>query len=229
MSASIVPQLVIKDLRLMSPTILMFGLVSIIFIGIISLTWDHLPTAVKGNFGFIMLVGPAGTLGITLLIMTTVQEKQKSTQHFIMSLPITVKEFTRAKLWVNLPVFCLFWAAISAAGFYFAFGRGLLPLGALPFVSMVFWGGFVAYCCILAVSLTTQSLGITVLSIALFEVATSVYLWMIVYLPQISAHIWSAEVVWNPTTIGILAAQALTAVSVLALAMWVQNKKRDFI
>lgn len=229
MSASIVPQLVAKDLRLMSPTILMFGLVSVVFIAILSLIWDHIPPAVMGNFGFIMLVGPAGTLGIVLLITTTVQEKQKSTQHFIMSLPVTVREFTRAKLWVNLPVFGLFWAAISVAGFYFAFGRGLLPFGAMPFVSMVFLGGFVAYVCILAVSLITQSLGITVLSIALFEVATSAYLWTVAYLPPISTHIWGAQAVWNPTAIGIIAAQAVTAVSVLTFTLWVQNKKRDFI
>ena len=229
MSPSIVPHLVAKDLRLNSRIILAFVLVSLVFIAILSLIWGHVPMAVMANFGFILLVGPAGTCGIVVLMKTNVVEKEKSTQAFIMSLPITVREFTRAKLWVNLPVFGLFWAAITAVGFHFAFGRGLLPLGAVPFVTMVFLGGFVAYTGILAVSLLSQSLGITVLCIALFEVATSGYLWTVVFLEPIAHNILGAEAVWNPTAIAIVVVQVLVAVSVIGVTLLVQNTKRDFI
>ncbi len=229
MTPSIIPQLIGKDLRLVSRIVLAFVLVSLVFIGILSLLWDHVPVTVLANFGFIMLVGPAGTCGIVVLMKTNVLEKQKSTQPFIMSLPVTVKEFTQAKLWVNLPVFGLFWAAISAVGFYFVFGRGLFPLGAVPFVTMVFLGGFVAYTCILAVSLLSQSLGITVLCIALFEAATSGYLWTVVYLGPIAQNIWGAQAVWNPTAVAIVAVQVLVAVSAVAATLLIQNTKRDFI
>ncbi|EGF93321.1 putative membrane protein [Asticcacaulis biprosthecium C19] len=229
MSTSIVPQLVGKDLRLLSRIILTFVVVSLIFIAILAAIWDHVPAVVQGNFGFILLIGPAGTCGIVMLMKTNVLEKEKSTQAFIMSLPVTVKEFTRAKLWVNLPVFGLFWAAISAVAFYFAFARGLFPLGGVPFVTMVFLGGFVAYTCILAVSLVSQNLGMTVLCIALFEMATSGYLWAIAFLNPISQHIWGAVAVWNPTAVGIVAAQLLVAVSVIVVTLLVQNTKRDFI
>lgn len=229
MSPSIVAHLVAKDLRLNSRIILSFVLVSLVFIAILSLLWDHVPFAVLANFGFILLVGPAGTCGIVLLMKTNVIEKEKSTQGFIMSLPITVREFTRAKLWVNLPVFGLFWGLITAAGFYFAFGRGLLPLGAVPFVTMVFLGGFVAYTGILSVSLLSQSLGITVLCIALFEAATSGYLWTVVFLAPIAQHISGPQPVWNPEAIAIVAAQALVAVTVLVATTLIQSRKRDFI
>ncbi len=229
MTTSVVSHLVAKDLRLNSRIILAFCLVSLAFVAILSLLWDHVPFAVLANFGFILLVGPAGTCGIVVLMKTNVLEKEKSTQAFIMSLPITVREFTRAKLWVNLPVFGLFWAAITAAGFYFAFGRGLFPLGAVPFVTMVFLGGFVAYSCILAVSLLSQSLGITVLCIALFEAATSGYLWIVVFLKPIAQHIWDKQPVWNETAIAIVAAQVLVAVSAIAVTVLIQNTKRDFI
>lgn len=229
MSPSIVPQLVAKDLRLVSRILLSFALVSIGFIAILSLIWGHIPDVVMGNVGFMMLVGPAATCGMVMLMKTNVFEKEKSTQPFIMSLPITVKEFTRAKLWANLPVFGLFWALITAVAFYFTFGRGLFPLGAMPFITMVFLGGFVAYTCILASSLIFQSMPITVLCIAIFEVATSGYLWTVVYLDPIAQHIWAPEAVWNPTAIGIVATQALVAVSAIVATLLIQNKKRDFI
>ena len=229
MSQSIVPQLVGKDLRLMSPIILGFVVVSAVFIAILSLICGHVPVPVVANLGFIMVIGPAATCGIVVLMKTNVFEKEKSTQPFIMSLPITVKEFTRAKLLVNLPVFGLFWAAVSAVGFYFAFGRGLFPLGAVPFVTMVFLGGFVAYTCILAVSLIFQSMPITVLMIALFEVATSGYLWTVVFLKPIAQHVWGPQPVWNATAMAIVAAQVLVAVSVIVATSLIQNTKRDFI
>lgn len=229
MTPSIVPQLVGKDLRLMRPIILGFLLVSVIFIAILSFIWGNIPAPVAANLGFIMVIGPAATCGIVVLMKTNVFEKEKSTQPFIMSLPITVKEFTRAKLWVNLPVFGLFWLAVSVVGFFFVFGRGLFPLGAVPFVTMVFLGGFVAYTCILSVSLLSQSMPITVLAIALFEVGTSGYLWTVVFLPPIAQHVWGSQAVWNSTALGVVAAQGIVAVTVIAATLFIQNKKRDFI
>lgn len=229
MSASIVSQLVTKDLRLMRGTIVSFALVSLVLIAALSFLIGRIPNWIVFNIGFIMLIGPAGTCGIVVLIKSNVFEKEKSTQSFIMSLPLTVKEFTRAKLWLNLPVFGIFWLIVSAAAFYFAFGRGLFPLGAIPFVTMVFLGVFVAYACILSTSLLTQSLGVTVLAITLFELATSAYLWTVAFISPIAEHIWGAVPVWNPTAIAILTAQALVAATVLLATVFVQSRKRDFI
>ena len=94
---------------------------------------------------------------------------------------------------------------------------------------MVFLGGFVAYTGILSVSLLSQSLGITVLCIALFEVATSGYLWTVVFLEPIAHNILGAEVVWNATAIAIVVAQVLVAVSAIVATMLIQNTKRDFV
>lgn len=229
MSSSIVPQLIAKDFRLVSRILLSFAVVSLLFIAILAAVWGHIPDVVIGNIGFMMLIGPAATCGMVVLMKTNVFEKEKSTQPFIMSLPVTVKEFTRAKLWLNLSVFSVFWAAITAVSFYFAFWRGLFPLGAVPFITMVFLGGFVAYTCILAVSLIFQTMPITVLCIAMFEVATSGYLWAVVFLKPISDSIWGPQPVWNATSIAIVAAQVVVAVSAIALTLTVQNRKRDFV
>ena len=229
MSASIVPQLVRKDFRLMSRTIMMFSLVSLVCIGILAALYGHVPTWMLLNTGFVLLVSPVGTCGIVVLMKTNVFEKEKSTQPFIMSLPLTVKEFTRAKLLVNLPLFGGLWLVISAVGFYFAFGLGLFPLSTVPFVTMVFLGGFVAYTIILCVSLVFQSLGITVLSIAIIEMATSAYLSTIAYLDPIAHHIAGPQVVWNSAAIVIVMAQVGLAVSLIVGTVLVQNMKRDFI
>lgn len=229
MNPSIVPQLVRKDFRLMRGIIVAFSLVSLASIGMLSLLYGHLPNWVLVNNAFLLLLGPAATCGIVLAMKTNVFEKEKSTQSFIMSLPITVKEFTQAKLLVNLPVFTAFWFVVSGVASYFAFGLGLFPLGAVPFFAIVFLGVFVAYTFILSTSLLSQSLAITVLSITISEIATSAYLWYIVFLEPIQSHVHGPDIVWNRTAISVVAVQVLVAVSALLATLHIQNGKRDFI
>ena len=229
MSASIVSQLVAKDYRLMRRVIATFAVVSVVCMAALYGVRGHVPNWVLLNVGFVMLLGPVGTCSIVVLMKTNVFEKEKSTQPFIMSLPVTVKEFTRAKLLVNVPIFAAFWAVVTAVGFYFAFGLGLFPLGAVPFVTMIFLGVFVAYACILSTSLLTQSLGITILAITLFEMASSAYLTGIAWLGPIAQHITGPVPVWNTAAIAIVAAQVCVIAGVLTATALIQSTKRDFI
>ncbi len=229
MSPSIIPQLIQKDLMLTRKMILAFCLVSLAGVAAIALLFGRLPGWALVNIGFLLLMSPAATCGLVLLMTTVVFEKEKSTQAFIMSLPVTPRQFTIAKLLVNIGVFGVFWMAISAIAFYFAFGRGFFPPGTMPFVVMVLLGAFVAYIGILSVSLWRQSLGITVLSIALFEMGTSAYLWVVAYMEPISAHVHGPVAVWNPAAIGIVSAQALVVITLIAATLVFQGRKRDVI
>ena len=228
MSNSIIPQLIKKDLMLMRKMILICCVVILISIGVISILLGRISNLVLVNIAFTLLVTPAAACGIIMLLSTNVFEKVKSTQSFIMSLPVTVKEFTIAKLLVNLPVFSVIWLVISGVAFYFCFGLGLFPPGTLPFITMVFLGVFVAYTCILSTSLIFQSMGITILSIMTFELGTSAYLWIIVFYDPIEKYIYGPEIVWNSTAITIVTVQIFVAVSMLAATLFIQNKKRDF-
>uniref|UniRef100_A0A2A4YQG8 Uncharacterized protein n=1 Tax=OCS116 cluster bacterium TaxID=2030921 RepID=A0A2A4YQG8_9PROT len=206
-----------------------FCLMSLLAIAGLSLIYGHIPNFVFMNVGFTILIVPTAACGIALLIQTNVFEKEKSTQVFIMSLPITVKEFTLAKLLVNLPVFGALWIVTAGVAFYFTFGLGLLPLGAVPFITMIFLGIFAAYSCILSISLVSQSLSTTIWGIMFFEAGTSAYLWIVAFLDPIKNTIYGPNTVWNSTAITIVAIQVLVIVFVLVGTIFIQNKKRDFI
>lgn len=229
MTQSIIPQLVKKDLLLWRKMILIFCTVSILAIAGLSLIYGHIPDFVFMNIGFTILIIPTAACGMALLIQSNVHEKVKSTQIFIMSLPVTVKEFTLAKLLFNLPVFGAMWIVTTSVGFYFAFGLDLLPLGAVPFITMIFLGAFAAYCGILSVSLVGQSIGKTIFAIMFFEAGTSAYLWVIAYLEPISAHVYGPNIVWNSTALTIVGLQVLAIVSMVAGTILIQNQKSDFI
>jgi hypothetical protein len=229
MNTPIIVRLIIKDLLIWRKLILSFCGASAACVALLAVLYHRIPYLVFMNLGFTLLVTPTAALGIVLLMQTNVFEKAKSTQHFIMSLPLTPSDFMLAKLLVNVPVFAVIWLAISLAAFYFAFGLGLLPAGCVPYMTMVFLGIFVAYICILSVSMSTQSLGTTVAAIMFFEVLTSAYLWMILYLDPIRSVIDGTDVVWNSTEITILVIQTVSAMAAVVLALFLQSRKRDFI
>ena len=229
MSTSIIPQLIKKDFMITRKMILAFCLVSLASIGVTSLLFGRIPQWALVNISFILLLSPAATCGMVLLMTTIVFEKERSTQAFIMSLPVTVKEFVQAKLLLNISIFTAFWLAVSAVAGYFSFARGLFPLGTAPFMLMIFLGVFVAYIGILCVSLWRQSLGWTVLAIGLFEMGTSGYLWVIAYLDPVASHLGGPEMVWNSTAISIVVVQVLIAISMILSILYFQSRKRDFI
>jgi ABC-type transport system involved in multi-copper enzyme maturation permease subunit len=229
MTDSIVPQLVRKDFLIWRRLILIFCSVSLACIAAVGLLHGHVPNHVMLNLGFTLLVTPAGTLGIVLLMQTNVFEKAKSTQLFIMSLPVTARRFTLAKLLVNVPVFGAVWLVTTAAAFAYTFGLGLLPPGAIPMMTMIFLGVFVAYSGILAVSLLSQSLGTTILAILFFEVGTSIYLWIVALVGPVGRHVFGPIAVWNRTAIAVVALQVLVAVAAMGTTLVVQTRRRDFV
>ncbi|MGA7296466.1 MAG: hypothetical protein WBW92_03005 [Rhodanobacteraceae bacterium] len=229
MTTSIIPQLVRKDFMISRRMIGVFCLLSLAGVAAISLLFGRVPGWALVNIAFLLLISPAATCGMVLLMTTVVFEKEKSTQAFIMSLPVTPKQFTIAKVLINIGVFGAFWVAISGIAYYFAFGRGFFPSGTIPFVFMVLLGVFVSYIGILSVALWRQSMGLTVLAIALFEMGTSGYLWVIAYLDPVSSYMHGEVMVWNTTAVGIVLAQALVAVVMISAALLFQGRKRDFV
>ena len=229
MSHSIIPQLIKKDFDISRAMIMRFSVFSLASIVLVSVLIGRIPDVVLLNIALILLIGPVATCGLVLVMKSNVFEKEKSTQPFIMSLPVTVREFTIAKVLVNLMVFGVQWLVVTIVAFYFCFGMDLLPLGAAPFLTMLMLGILVAYTCILSISLLFQSLGPTVSSIVGFQLLTAIYLWIIVFLDPIGDHIYGNVSVWNTTAISIIAIQILVVVAVIALTMFLQGKKRDFV
>ncbi len=229
MNTAIIARLIIKDFMLWRKVILIFFAVYVACSALVAILHDRIPAHVFLNLGFSLLVTPTATLGIVLLMQTNVFEKAKSTQHFIMSLPVTPTDFTLAKLCVNLPIFTVVWLAMAITGFYFTFGLGMLPPGTVPYMSIVFLGVFLAYVGVLSVSLICQSLGMTVGAILFFDILTPGYLWTILYLKPIGSVIESPVVVWNSTEIGIMAIQIAAAAAAVAGTLVFQGRRRDAV
>ena len=193
MSASIIPQLVKKDLHIMK-SILYWWVGGVAAVA---------ATVVAGSgfflFGMILFVLCMAGAGVHAVMQTVVEERREQTLPFIMSLPITVREYTTAKLIANLAIFGSVWLTLSCASFVVFIGPEGMPNGAFPFVTIVLVGIFLAYTAMLSTSLISESIGSSIASTVWANIGTQLFLWWVASLHGIRSVVGGNVAVWNGT------------------------------
>lgn len=225
MTKSIIYRLIINDLKINRSTILLWFVTAAVGI----LAAYMIPGLVAANFGFSLLASAIIGVGIHMLAHTVLLDNVRGTDIFIMSLPINFKQYTTAKLSVNMLIFYVMWTLLSAACLYVTFSRGIFPIGSLPIMVMVLLAILPVYSLILSICLITKSIGYTVITVLASSVTTSAYLWMIVYTDSVGDYVWGNTAVWNSTVFIVLISQLVIAIIIPLLTIIFQFKKKDVI
>lgn len=221
MSRSIVWQLVRKDFVLMKTPLLLYwagGALSVLIVILL------------GQFmaGMILFVTCLAGAGMHPSMLTILDERRERVLPFVMSLPITVREYTKAKLLVNVAAYGVVWSTLSASALVIFFGPEGMVAGKLPFVVICLVGILLGCTIVLAVGLVTGSLGPTVGAIVGANIFTQIFLWWVVDLDGIQAVLGGDVAVWNTTAITVLGGQAAAIVALLATTYALQVRKTDF-
>ena len=168
--------------------------------------------------------------GVHTVMQTVVGERSEHTLAFVMSLPITVREYTSAKLLANLAIFGPIWLTLSAVSCWLSFASGDgLPGGTLPFALIVLVGIFFAYTVVLTASLVSESVGISVAAVVVGNVGKQIYLFGLAGLHGIQSGVDGPAPAWNSTELTILAIQILGIAGLFAITYVLQARKKDFI
>ena len=225
MSDSLVTRLVLKDIHLMRIPIVWYWLGGILAVSIVVIGGEPL-----GLAGFILFVAALAAAGIHAIMATVVEERREQTLPFIMSLPITVKEYTSAKLIANLIMFLSVWITLSAVGFVVTFaGNAGQPDGLIPFATILLVSILVAYIFILAVAIVSESIGYSIAAIVVGNLGTQIFLWFVADLHAIRSVMGGAQAVWTATAVGILTVQAVSIVLLIVATYLLQARKKDFV
>lgn len=224
MSMSIIPKLVRKDLDLMKNPVLCWWVGGLAAVA---------ATIALGSgffiFGMILFVTCMMGAGVHAVMQTVVEERREHTLPFIMSLPITVREYTTAKLIANLAIFVSVWLTLSCASFVVFIGSDGMPAGTFPFVTIVLVGILLAYTVVLATSLVTESQGGSIAAIVVANIGTQLFLFWVAELHGIRSVIGGDVAVWNGTALTVLGAQLAAVIALIGLTYLLQLRKTHFI
>ena len=190
-----------------------------------------LATGGDGAFyaGSILLLTVLITVGIHLAMVTIVQERTDQTLPFVMSLPISPKEYTTAKILANVLIFLIPWVALVIGSFAVIAGRPEVPDGLIPFTAIILTEIFMSSVLILAVALVTESQGWAICAIVFGNLLLQAVMYYVSHIPSVAAAIKGPRIVWDQPVITLLLAEIAVILLLLGLTFWLQSRKTDFI
>jgi ABC-2 type transport system permease protein len=223
MNYAMVKRLVLKDWYLQRWAILASLAGVIATLGIIA-------TGGKVAFllGLILLIMVIISIGAQMAVSTIVTERKEQTLPFVMSLPISYREYTASKIWGNLLIFLVPWLTMVLGSFGLLLlspsSRGLLPYAAIMSTEIL-----LSTCVILAVALITESQGWTVAAIMVGNLAVNGLGYVFAHIGGIAKGMWGPTIQWSGAASAVLLAELTTVALLLAGTFFVQSRKKDFL
>ncbi|HZI58822.1 MAG TPA: ABC-2 transporter permease [Verrucomicrobiae bacterium] len=179
--------------------------------------------------GLLLLITVVISVGAHLAISTMVLERKEQTLSFVMSLPISYREYTAAKILVNLVLFLIPWLALVLGSFAIILLAPGLPHGLLPYVAIMATEILVSTSFIVSVALISESQGWTVAAIIAGNLALNVVGYFVAHIGSIARTMGEATVQWSPAGIFVLVAEFAAIALLLGFTFFLQSRKKDFL
>jgi ABC-2 type transport system permease protein len=167
-------------------------------------------------------------VGAQLAMVTTINERKEQTLAFVMSLPVSWREYTAAKILANLILFLIPWLPLTAGALCVLLlpgaTHGLIPYTAIMSVEML-----ITTCLIVVAGIITESQAWTTVGIFCSSLGLNVLGYVFAHLRGISSYMWGKQVHWTGTAWTVLVAELLTVPLLLGITFFVQSRKTDFV
>ena len=178
--------------------------------------------------GLILLIMVIISIGAQMAVATIVTERKEQTLPFVMSLPISYREYTASKLWGNLLIFLVPWLTMVVGSIglllWSPSSRGLVPYTAIMSVEIL-----LSTCLILAVALITESQGWAVAAIMVGNLAVNGIGYVVAHIGGIAKGMWGPTIQWSGAASAVLLAELTTVALLLGGTFFVQSRKKDFL
>lgn len=213
-----------KDWQLVRGPMLAYGAIGLTALGLLSLNSE-----LAFTIGMVLLVTVVVIVGAHMVFATVVNERGRQTLPFVMSLPISYGQYTAAKLIANVGIFFVSWLTITAAVVALIGTRESLPDGLIPFAVIVLGELAIAFVLTLGIAMVMESEPWTVVVMSIGNVSISIFMISVARIPAIGSHMEGPIAVWNATALTILAAELIIVTALLAITVFAQSRKQDYL
>ena len=179
--------------------------------------------------GFVLILTIAIGSGMHLLGELLLSEGNDQTRAFILSLPVSLLDYSVAKIAVVLTTFLIPWSTMFACSIVLT---AVLPwghAGSIPMAVVVFLELLAAYTLQLATAVITESVAWTVCVMVACNVFLNVFLMKLLQTPEVAEMSKSDVLTFSPLIMEIICIELGIVVAALAMALAVQMRKRDLV
>lgn len=181
------------------------------------------------NIGMLAWLTTVIAAGVMLAIYGVMHERKEHSLQFVMSLPISVADYIRAKLFGLLLSFSVIWGVATASALLLVLLAPDVPDGLLPYAVLLCLFLLVNFTVLLTGMMYVRSEGASTTMIVVTNMGVSIYMFTIVTLPGLHRHMSGPTPVWNSTFFTVLASELLVLVAALALPLATASRRRDFL
>ncbi len=188
-----------------------------------------IPNPTIGFVGFILVLTVAIASGIHLIGHLLLAETTDHTRVFVMSLPVSLLDYSLAKIAVVLTTYLIPWLGMFACTMIFTFVLPWAKQGSMVALPAIFFFLLASFMIQLMVAVVTESVGWTICVMVAGNVLLNVFMMKLFADPTILAISKSDVLSWPPVVLQILAVEIILIVGSLVIALFVQTRKRDLI
>ena len=197
--------------------------------GVACSAMSALPQQTLAFAGFVLILTVAIGSGMHLLGELLISEGNDQTRTFILSLPVSVLDYSIAKMAVVLTAFLIPWFTMLASSVVLT---AVLPwgkLGAVPVLVVVFLELLAAFTLQLVTAVVTESVGWTVCVMVVCNVFLNLFLVRLFQTPEVDELIKSSELTFTPLIRQVISIELAIIAVALAAALALQTRKRDLV
>jgi ABC-type transport system involved in multi-copper enzyme maturation permease subunit len=167
--------------------------------------------------------------GIMIALNGVMTERKENSLQFVLSLPLSIADYVRAKLIGLFLCFFIPWAVATLAAVALILLTEKVPDGLLPFTLSLCLYMLANFAVVLCGALYARSEALTSAVIVITNMAVSVYMFTVGAMPAIRGHLDSPTPVWNSTIVNVFLVELIVLVIALALPLATAARRRDFL
>jgi ABC-type transport system involved in multi-copper enzyme maturation permease subunit len=180
------------------------------------------------GIGGIAFITNMVALGIFIAMYSIVQERKDRASVFVLSLPVSTRQYAASKILSASISYFVPWALLSAAVILTIFATPI-PNGAIPSNAVLLLYFLTNFFVFLSVAASVTGEKWIVATIVLTNMSISLVISAINLIPSIAANTGAQSPVWSPAVIAILGAEIAVIAIAVGLMAWVQSRKSDFV
>jgi hypothetical protein len=197
--------------------------------GMLSAALACIPNQTIAFIGFLLIMTVAIASGIHLIGTLLLGETIDQTRTFVMSLPVSLFDYSVGKIVVVLITFLIPWSAMFAVSTIGVFVSPWAKSGAVVILPMIFCFLLAGFALQLVTAVITESVGWSICVMVGCNVSLNVFLMKIFAIPEIDAARKSEVVTWPPIVLQILGIEILLVLALILFALIAQTRKRDLV
>lgn len=167
--------------------------------------------------------------GVMMALYGIMNERKEHALEFVLSLPLSIAGYVRAKMFGLTASFLVVWFVSCAAALLLVFVEDDVPDGLAPYLVLLCVFMLANFMVVLCGALQAMTEALTSAVIIVTNMGVSIFMFTVGPLPGIRQHMYSAAPVWNSTFWTVLACELAVLVIAFTLPFFLAARRRDFI